>query len=64
MKRLTLEKCREAGETKVLVACDPVNTGSEKTILANGGVLENEVEDVPGFGESGVIRRYWITIQP
>ena len=60
--RLALEKCREAGETKVLVACDPVNTGSEKTILANGGVLENEVEDVPGFGESGVIRRYWITL--
>lgn len=60
--RLTLEKCREAGETKVLVTCDPVNIGSEKTILANGGVLENEVEDVPGLGESGVVRRYWITL--
>lgn len=59
---LTLEKCREAGETKVLITCDPANTGSEKTILANGGVLENEVEDVPGFGESGIIRRYWITL--
>lgn len=60
--RLTLEECREAGETKVLITCDPVNTGSEKTILANGGVLENEVEDVPGLGESGVVRRYWITL--
>ena len=62
--RLTLEKCREAGEAKVLVTCDPVNTGSEKTVLANGGVLENEVEDVPGLGESGIVCRYWITIQP
>ena len=60
--RLTLEKCREAGEKKVLITCDPVNTASEKTILANGGVLENEVEDVPGLGESGVVRRYWITL--
>ena len=60
--RLTLEECRKAGETKVLITCDPVNTGSEKTILANGGVLENEVEDVPGLGMSGVVRRYWITL--
>ena len=60
--RLTLEKCRKAGETKVLITCDPVNVGSEKTILANGGLLENEVEDVPGLGESGVVRRYWITL--
>ena len=60
--RLTLEECRKAGETKVLVTCDPVNAGSEKTILANGGLLENEVEDVPGLGESGVVRRYWITL--
>ena len=60
--RLTLEECRKAGEEKVLVTCDPVNIGSEKTILANGGVLENEVEDVPGLGESGVVRRYWIIL--
>ena len=60
--RLTLAECRKAGETKVLVTCDPVNTGSETTILANGGILENEVEDLPGFGKSGTIRRYWITL--
>ena len=61
--RLTLEKCRELGEKKVLVTCDHQgNTGSEKTILANGGVLENEVEDKPGIGNSGIIRRYWITL--
>ncbi len=60
--RLTLEKCRAAGEKRVLLTCDP-DTASEKIILANGGVLENEVEDVPGLGNSGIIRRYWITIE-
>ena len=28
-----------------------------------GILLENEVEDVPGLGKSGIIRRYWITIE-
>lgn len=61
---LALEKYRKAGEEKVLVTCDHQgNPGSEKTILANGGVLENEVEDTPGLGNSGRIRRYWITIK-
>lgn len=62
--RLTLAECRKAGEEKVLVTCDHEgNPGSEKTILANGGVLENEVEDTPGLGNSGRIRRYWIAIK-
>lgn len=58
--RLTLEECRKAGEEKVLVMCDKGNIGSERTILANGGVLENEVKDVPRPGN--VVRRYWITL--
>jgi len=62
MLRLTLEECRKAGEKKVLVTCDKGNLGSERTILANGGVLENEVEDKVGLGETGTIQRYWITI--
>ena len=33
----------------------------KEQVLANSGVLENEVEDVSGLGESGVVRRYWIT---
>lgn len=60
--RLTLEKCREFGEKKVLVTCDPGNAASEKVILANSGKLENEVEDTPGLGSSGTVRRYWITL--
>lgn len=62
MLRLTLAECRKAGEEKVLLTCDKNNVGSERTILANGGALENEVEDVPGLGKSGVIRRFWITL--
>ncbi len=37
--------------------CDDGNVGSARTIEANGGVLE----DVRGT-ESGVKRRYWITL--
>ena len=60
--RLTLVKCREAGEERVLITCDRDNPASARTILANGGVLENEVADEPGLGQSGVIQRYWITL--
>ena len=60
--RLTLDKCREAGEAQVLITCDKDNIPSARTILANGGVLENEVADEPGLGQSNVIQRYWITL--
>jgi len=63
MLRLALAKCREAGEERVLVTCDKGNTASAKVILANGGRLENEAEDQPGLGRSGIIQRYWIAIQ-
>lgn len=61
--RLALETYRAAGEERVLVTCNPANTASERTILTNGGVLENEVPDEPGLGNSGTIRRYWITLK-
>lgn len=60
--RLTLEKCREAGEERVLVTCDKKNIALAKTILANGDALANEVADQLGLGKSGVIPRYWITL--
>ena len=60
--RLTLDKCREAGEARVLITCDKDNIPSARTIPANGGVLENEVADEPGLGQSGMIQRYWITL--
>lgn len=60
MLRLLLPVCREYGEKKLLLTCDKANIASQKTILKNGGVLENEVEDDAGLGKSGVILRYWI----
>ena len=56
MLRLALEKCREMEIDKVLVTCNKGNIGSEKTILKNGGVLENEHTEKSG----NIVRRFWI----
>ena len=57
MIRLALEECRKLGLTRVLVTCDKNNIGSAKSIIRNGGILENEVL------EKGVIKqRYWIAL--
>ncbi|WP_459500190.1 GNAT family N-acetyltransferase [Bacillus sp. C1] len=55
---LALEKIKEFGVIKVLVVCDEKNTASEKTILHNGGLRDND------FIEDGgnVVRRYWIEL--
>ena len=63
MLKLMLEECKKFGLEKVLVCCDKINLGSLKTILANGGILENEVEDEVGLTASGIIQRYWIDIK-
>ncbi len=55
---LALEKCKELGIEKALVTCDKDNTASAKTILANGGILENEIPD----GDR-ITQRYWITVK-
>ena len=57
-----LEKCANLKMDKVLLACDKENIGSKKTIIANGGVLENEVQDDVNLSKSGTIQRYWIKI--
>ena len=57
MLRLVLERARARGMEKVMVTCDANNTGSEKTILKNGGIYEKCV-DVDGEK----IKRYWITL--
>ena len=54
---LALHECRKLGIEKVLMVCDRQNIGSAKSILNNGGVLENEVE-VDGVTE----QRYWIDL--
>ncbi|MBD5454438.1 MAG: GNAT family N-acetyltransferase [Lachnospiraceae bacterium] len=62
MLRLILDICREFGEHKILVSCDKENEASRRTIMKNGGVLENEVADTVELSKSGLIQRYWISI--
>lgn len=52
---LALEECKKLGIQQVLMVCDKNNIGSAKSIMANGGILENEI-DVDGVTE----QRYWI----
>jgi len=58
MLGLALEKCRKLGLERVLVTCYKDNLASAKTILANGGVLENEIVE-----STGITQRYWITLK-
>ena len=62
MLKLMLYICREYGEDKILITCDKSNAASRRTIVKNGGILENEIEDNAGLGESGIIQRYWIAL--
>ena len=57
MMGLTLEECRKLGIRKVLIVCSRDNIGSAKTIVKNGGILENEVET-----DGLVMQRYWIAL--
>lgn len=47
------------GEDKILITCDDDNIGSYKIIEANGGILENKVENEDAE-ERFLTRRYWI----
>ncbi|MCR5685542.1 MAG: GNAT family N-acetyltransferase [Lachnospiraceae bacterium] len=58
MIRLALIECRKLGIDRVLMICDKDNIGSAKSIINNGGVLENEFIDSDGVIE----QRYWINI--
>lgn len=52
---LALEEAKKMGINRVLMCCDKKNIASAKSIMNNGGILENEV-DVDGT----IIQRYWI----
>ena len=58
MIRLALIECKKLGIDKVLMRCEKDNTGSARSIMKNGGVLENEFINSDGEIE----QRYWITI--
>jgi len=57
--RLALIKAKEIGLNRVLMSCDKTNIGSKKSIINNGGVLENEYVDEDG----NVEERYWISLK-
>lgn len=54
---LALAECQKLGIDRVLMVCDKDNIGSAKSIMNNGGMLENEVV-VDGVTE----QRYWINL--
>ena len=55
---LALQECKKLGIDKVLMVCNRDNIGSAKSIMKNGGVLENEV-----MVDGCVEHRYWITLK-
>ena len=57
MLSMALPIAKELGISKALITCDRNNAGSAKTIIKNGGVLENEVVE-----DGEVTQRYWIEI--
>jgi len=55
MLSLALPIAKELGINKALITCDKSNVGSAKTIINNGGILENEV-----INENEITQKYWI----
>lgn len=52
---LALKEAKKFGISKVLMCCDKRNVASAKSIMNNGGILENEVK------VNGIVKqRYWI----
>lgn len=56
--KLALPEAKKLGITEVLLTCDDTNIGSQRIIEANGGVLENTVDNGSDHPRK---RRYWIT---
>ncbi len=59
MLKQGLEISKQFGFERILCVCDEDNYASEKVILKNGGVLENELFDPD---EQVVVKRYWIEL--
>lgn len=59
MLKEALKICRQHNMKKVLVCCYKSNVASAKTIIKNGGILENEVSEPQ---EAELTQRYWITL--
>ncbi len=59
MIRLALEECKKLGIQRVLMVCYKDNIGSRKSILRNGGILENELP----AENNRIDQRYWISLK-
>ena len=57
MLRQNLLCAKQLGLSRVMITCDHDNHASERTILANGGILEGEI-NVDG----NVMKKYWISL--
>jgi predicted acetyltransferase len=57
--KLGLEVCRDLGIEHALATCKDDNLASARIIEANGGRLENVIDDPAGGGRT---RRYWISL--
>lgn len=55
---LALGECKKIGIDRALLVCRRDNIASAKSIINNGGILENEVEH-----EGEILQRYWIDIK-
>lgn len=55
---LALDECKKLGIPRVLMCCNKTNIPSMKTIVSNGGVLENTVEF-----EGKEMMRFWIELK-
>lgn len=59
MIRLAVIECKKLGINRILITCDKDNIGSAKSIIRNGGILENEVVDE----DNEIVQRYWIEVK-
>ena len=59
MLEMVLPFCRKIGIDKVMITCIDGNIGSEKTILANGGIYESTIHE-PNSDRN--LKRFWITL--
>ena len=57
MISLALEECKNMGIQSLLMTCDKDNIASAKTIIKNGGILENEIKY-----NGKIVQRYWIQL--
>lgn len=57
---LAIEICRQQALERILITCAKENIASARTIIKNGGVLENEIFDP---NDNTITQRYWVDVK-